>query len=491
MLTEPAFNALLKTLEEPPPGVIFVLATTDAHKIPDTILSRCQRHDFRKLGQAEIVGRLGEIARHEQVAISDAALHAIARASDGSLRDAQSLLDQVIAYGGRELGEAEVAAVLGLADSEAVAQAAQAIIDRDGARALALVDAVSANGHDLHRFCQDLLAHVRDLMVARVIEDPAPLVQASRVPLETLRAQARGLSLSELETTFQLLSQAEFEMRRAAHPRFVLEMALIEASAARTRQSLEALLDRLSALEARLLAGGPPAAPSPIGELPLFSATRPASRTERKPPGPTPPIAEAPAVHDPLPAPRGSPQSPLSVEAGWARATRIVERKKRSLAALLAEAKGVQVDEGTLVVTLENGTAFARSTLDDNDNRQLVAAAAAEAFGRPLRVEYRFQAPATPVAPGPAGAAASGTGAPASDPSEAAPRAPVESPSAAPRTLGRRRGASERGPAGKPSEGGTVTPPADPPHEHPLVRRAVELFGGEVIQVRGPRSGTA
>ncbi len=283
MLTEPAFNALLKTLEEPPPGVVFILATTDAHKIPSTILSRCQRHDFRKLGQGEIEERLREIAREERATVADGAMKAIARAAEGSLRDAQSLLDQVIAYSGAEVSENDVGAVLGLVEGEVLAQAAQAIIERDSGKALGLVESLSVRGYDLQRFCQEMLAHLRDLMVTKAIKDPAPLLQASRVPPDTIRSQAQAFTLADLETIFQVLSRAEFEMRRAPHPRFVLEMALVEATEARSLQSLETLLQRLSALEERLLAGPGAAAPTPPpSELPLFSAAPTASMAEKK-----------------------------------------------------------------------------------------------------------------------------------------------------------------------------------------------------------------
>lgn len=215
MLTEPAFNALLKTLEEPPPGVIFILATTHAHKIPPTILSRCQRHDFRRLGQAEILPRLEQIAREEGAAVSDGAMKAIARAAEGSLRDAQSLLDQAIAYSGDAVSEEDVAVVLGLVEGELLAQTTQAIIERDSSRALAVVESLSARGDDLQRFCQELLAHLRDVMVSKVSKDPTPLLQLSRVPPETVRSQAEAMTLADLETIFQVLSRAEFEMRRA------------------------------------------------------------------------------------------------------------------------------------------------------------------------------------------------------------------------------------------------------------------------------------
>lgn len=451
MLTEPAFNALLKTLEEPPPGVVFILATTHAHKIPPTILSRCQRHDFRRLGQGEILPRLQQIAREEGATVSDGAMMAIARAAEGSLRDAQSLLDQAIAYSGNEVSEGDVAVVLGLVEGELLAQTTQAIIERDSSLALAVVESLSARGDDLQRFCQELLAHLRDLMVSKVSKDPTPLLQLSRVPPETVRSQAEAMTLADLETIFQVLSRAEFEMRRAPQPRFVLEMALVEATEARSLQTLEALLERLSALEEKLLTGRA-TDPGPSA-LPLFAAP-PAT----PPPAPRPPVEASP------PPPADIAKSP---QEGWASITRLLERKKRSLAALLAEAKEVTLEGDRLIVLLENGTTFARSTLDDIENRRLVTGAAAEAFGRPLTVEYRFGSPSN--VPARSGSAGLTTG---------------------------------QGELRQPSRSGEVhREPRDPqqmavPEQqmalsdqealrgHPLVRRAVELFEGQVVQVK-------
>ncbi|MBI3780473.1 MAG: DNA polymerase III subunit gamma/tau [candidate division NC10 bacterium] len=463
MLTEPAFNALLKTLEEPPPGVVFILATTDAHKIPSTILSRCQRHDFRKLGQGEIVERLREIARDERATVADGAMKAIARAAEGSLRDAQSLLDQVIAYSGAEVSENDVGAVLGLVEGEVLAQAAQAIIERDSGKALGLVESLSVRGYDLQRFCQEMLVHLRDLMVTKAIKDPAPLLQASRVPPDTIRSQAQAFTLADLETIFQVLSRAEFEMRRAPHPRFVLEMALVEATEARALQSLETLLQRLSALEERLLVGPGTAtlAPPPL-ELSLFSAAPTASMAEKRPPLQDRPPAPRPPAQAPSPLPPST--SAPDPQEGWARIKQALEGKKRSLAALLEEAKGVQVESETLIVTLENGTSFARSTLDDAENRGLMAAAAAEAFGRPLKVEYRFQNRSIPSAVSGSTQITTGQGEPIQ------PSMPRPRETASP----------ERSVA--PSDQGS-------PRRHPLVQKAVELFGGEVIRVSEKEPG--
>ncbi len=476
MLTEPAFNALLKTLEEPPPKVVFILATTDAHKIPPTVLSRCQRYDFRKLGEEELVARLREIARHERVSIAEQALHAIARAAEGSLRDAQSLLDQIISYSGAEVSEADVGAMLGLAEGGLLERAVQAIIERDGAEALALVESLSARGYDLQRFCQDVLSHLRDLMVAKAVQDPASLLHGSRVSPETVRSQARALTLHDLETAFQLLSRAEFEMRRAPQPRFTLEMALVEATQARSLQSLETLLQRLSALEERLLAARGPAAAARDSELPLFSVAPRAARSfdsaQDRPGSPKAPLREKETPYgEGLPDQSNAPDAPLlspsagarGTEEGWAAMTQWLEGKKRSLATLLKGARAVRLDQETLTVILENGTSFARATLDDAENRQLVWAAAATAFGRPLRVEYRFESP------------------PAVSPVERPALSRAEAPAAS---------------APEPLQARDEDAPLNPPERadlealrgHPLVQRAVELFGGQVVRVSEKRA---
>lgn len=457
MLTEPAFNALLKTLEEPPPGVVFILATTHAHKIPPTILSRCQRHDFRRLGQEEILPRLQQIAREEGATVSDGAMKAIARAAEGSLRDAQSLLDQAIAYSGNEVSEGDIAVVLGLVEGELLAQTTQAIIERDSSLALAVVESLSARGDDLQRFCQELLAHLRDLMVSKVSKDPTPLLQLSRVPPETVRLQAEAMTLADLETIFQVLSRAEFEMRRAPQPRFVLEMALVEATEARSLQTLEALLERLSALEERLLTErGPSPGPS---ALPLFAPATPA-------PAPRPPVEASP------PPPADIAKGP---QEGWASITRLLERKKRSLAALLAEAKEVTLEGDRLIVLLENRTTFARSTLDDLENRRLVTGAAAEAFGRPMTVEYRFGSPSNvPARSGSAGLTTGGSTQLTTGQGE------LRQPS--------RSGEAHREPSDPQQmavpEQQMALPEQEALRGHPLVRRAVELFDGQVVRVR-------
>src|SRR5919199_5501204 len=179
MLSGAAFNALLKTLEEPPPRVVFIMATTELHKVPDTILSRCQQFEFRTIATAKIAERLRQIADAEKVKISDDALREIARAGEGSMRDAQSAFDQVISFSGTEIKAEDVEAALGIASTEMLARVMKAVAEEKPAEALAVVNDLVMRGHDLRNFCRDLLGHVRNLLVAKVSGEATELLDSA------------------------------------------------------------------------------------------------------------------------------------------------------------------------------------------------------------------------------------------------------------------------------------------------------------------------
>jgi DNA polymerase-3 subunit gamma/tau len=179
MLSGAAFNALLKTLEEPPPRVVFIMATTELHKLPDTILSRCQQFEFRTIATAKIAERLRLIAEAEKVSLSDEALREIARAGEGSMRDAQSAFDQVISFSGKKITPEDVETALGLAGTEMLARVMRAIDEQKPVEALLVVDELVMRGHDLRNFCRDLLSHLRDLLVAKASGEVTALLDSS------------------------------------------------------------------------------------------------------------------------------------------------------------------------------------------------------------------------------------------------------------------------------------------------------------------------
>ncbi|MBI2458057.1 MAG: DNA polymerase III subunit gamma/tau, partial [candidate division NC10 bacterium] len=376
MLSTSSFNALLKTLEEPPPRVVFVLATTEPHRIPATIHSRCQRHDFRLLGSAEILGRLHEIVTAEGVTADEGALSLLARAGCGSLRDAQSLLDQAIASLGTSLEAGRVADLLGLVQADVLVEATETILTRDAARAIRLVDRLASHGQDLRQFTLELTGHLRDLAILRLCPEPGPLLDGARVGLDAARRQAERATLPELELMIKTLQQAEGEMRRATQPRFLLEMALIRLAEIRHVQVLGEILGRLVALEARFPAG--PSATA-TAELPLFGGnptaperpTRPMQAVETPPPS---------AGGQPSPGP-AAPDGTPTVDAGWAATVGRLRGRKR-LASVLSEVRPVSLEADTLTLEVRNGNAFVRDTLEDPETRRLIADAAAESFGR-------------------------------------------------------------------------------------------------------------
>jgi DNA polymerase-3 subunit gamma/tau len=282
MLSVAAFNALLKTLEEPPARSLFVFATTNPEKIPFTVVSRCQRYDLRRIRTPEIVERLAEITREEKITVSNKSLLAIAREADGSMRDAQTLLDQVIAYAGSEIGDAQVNDVLDLVDRRVLLRIATACIESDAAAALAACREAGEAGLDAKRLSEALIQLVRDLVVARIAPEQPELIEASDEEIAELRALAERTEATRLRRMFRALVKEQEDLAWAPQPFAVLELAVVRLATMPDGDDVGRLLVRLEALEKRLsgpdgAAGGAP--PAVTGSAPATSASR-AQRAE-------------------------------------------------------------------------------------------------------------------------------------------------------------------------------------------------------------------
>ncbi|HEY3027679.1 MAG TPA: DNA polymerase III subunit gamma/tau [Pyrinomonadaceae bacterium] len=265
MLSQPAFNGLLKTIEEPPPRVVFMMATTNRHKVPETILSRCQLFEFHTIATARIAERLRYIADAEGIKIPDEAIREIARAGEGSMRDAQSAFDQVISFAGNEIKTEEVEKALGIAGADILARVVNGIAGNNSAEALAVVDEIVMRGHDLRNFCRDLLAYFRDLLVVKVAGD-ARLLETSAASSAELKRHADLFSESDLVRFFHSLAETENKLKEAAHPRYQVEVGLVKLMEMRRLAPLSQLVERVAALEESLRSGKPSAAkgtPSP------------------------------------------------------------------------------------------------------------------------------------------------------------------------------------------------------------------------------------
>ena len=249
MLTREAFNALLKTLEEPPPHIIFIFATTEPHKIPATILSRCQRYDFKRIPLKEIIGSLKRIVDEEKVQMSQRGLLSIAQASEGSLRDAQSLLDQVISYGGKEVRDEDIAEILGLIDRKILYDTIEAIANRDVERCVGIVDQVYHFGYDLQHFCRELLQYLRNLILMKVSQHPEGLMELPEEELAVLRKLSERFEFDQLSHLFSLLLKGEDEVAQSTFPRTMLEVALIRMATLRPLLPIDEILKKLEKLK--------------------------------------------------------------------------------------------------------------------------------------------------------------------------------------------------------------------------------------------------
>jgi len=255
MLSTSSFNALLKTLEEPPPNVEFIMATTELHKVPDTILSRCQEFEFRTIAVHKIFERLKLIAEAEKVNISDEALKEIARSGEGSMRDAQSNFDQVISFSGERIEVSDVTTALGLASAEMLTRIANAIAENQAKEALKVVDELISRGQDLRNFARDLLSFFRDLLVFKMAGDADNLLDTAILSREELQKHAAPFSESDLIRFFNSLSETETKLKEATQTRYVLEIGLVKLIEMRRVSPLEKLLERIAKLESAISNG--------------------------------------------------------------------------------------------------------------------------------------------------------------------------------------------------------------------------------------------
>lgn len=254
MLSTQAFNALLKSIEEPPPNVYFVMATTELHKVPDTITSRSQEFVFRTIPQSQIFDRLRLIADTEKVNIDDAGLQIIARSGEGSMRDAQSNFDQVISFSSEKITAEIVSAALGLASAEVITRVIGSISGKESKTALDVVANLVDCGHDLRNFCRDVLAVFRDLLIYKVSSGDVSLVESSTLDPETLAALAANFSESDLIRLFNSLAETEARLKDAVQMRYVLEVGLVKLIELGRVKSIEEIIERLSVLESRGIA---------------------------------------------------------------------------------------------------------------------------------------------------------------------------------------------------------------------------------------------
>ena len=385
MLSNAAFNALLKTLEEPPPHVKFIFATTEAHKVLQTILSRCQRYDFQRIALRELIQRLQVVAEGEGLSADEVGLALLAREADGSLRDAESLLDQVVAWSGGSVNEQAVKEALGVADRQALFRVVEAVLARDPAQALRLAGDLYQYGYDPRRLCRDLLEHFRHLVIAKISPDPVLLAELPDHEVATVRQQAGARALEDLQRLFALMLRAEEEVSRTAYTQLVIEMTLVKLASQPPVMPIDEALAQLEALRRKL--GGNPQEPTPAGQHaapPPPPVPPPASPVREHAPSPRP---TTPVVREHAAAP--SAEAALDAEAEqqsvWERFLAAVQKEKISLFFALKSGHFLGLTPTTLQIGVDKDPYF--KELTRTENRTLLEEIARRCFGRDLKVE--------------------------------------------------------------------------------------------------------
>ena len=249
MLSKSAFNALLKTLEEPPPKVVFLFATTELSKIPETILSRCQCFEFKPLSQRQIIEQLKIICNQEGIEVNGLGLEKIAKSGAGSMRDAQSLLDQVIAYCGNKIENDSVEEVLGVVGRTTLEKLVEHLIKKDSVQLLETVQSIVNDGKDLNFLCRDLAEYMRNLMIVKLSKTPDVLLDIQVCNLQVLQAQSKNFHVDELQQMFSVLSRAEMEMKRSSLAQMIFEMSILRLAEIRPFHSIDDMIKAINSLE--------------------------------------------------------------------------------------------------------------------------------------------------------------------------------------------------------------------------------------------------
>ncbi len=477
MLSTAAFNALLKTLEEPPEHVKFMFATTDPEKVLATILSRCQRFDLRRIPVALIAKHLKEIAGKENVKIEPAALHAIARGAEGAMRDAESTLDQLISFCGEKIEEADVLSMFGLTAQNQLLDLSRSILSGEVQNALRQLNDLANNGKDLGRLLSDLLNHFRNLLIFRVSDGDLTMIEVSEAEAAALAEQSRMAGADGLTRILEVLSDAEMRLRDAASKKILIEVALLKAIEARNALSIDSVLKQLEGLR-----DGKTAEPAPsTGARPTAApASRPALR-----PSSTPAVTQSISA-SPAPAPALEPASelaatPLSEAPSdlanlWTRLVEAVGRVSPFTRTYLAEAHPVSFVKNLLTIGFPPESEDHIALVDNPKNHTMLQTKLGE-LGHP-NAQFKFiksAAPAgyrpapTPIAPPPPAAPAAAA---------AAPR-PVKAPVDIAAVKGPARSAAPA--TEKPA---SVPFNKDEFKNDPLIQKALEIFKGQIVEVR-------
>ncbi len=424
MLSNSAFNALLKTLEEPPDHSVFIFATTEVHKIPATILSRCQHFTFRRISRLEIIQQLRQVATKVGVQVEDRSLSALARASEGSMRDALSLLDQAVSFGGEQLHHEDLEILIGSVPDELVRRMVEAILENQASQAMSLVGELIDQGYDIRVFCREILERIRNLLIASVVpsrQEVQNLLELGEEEVDQTIEQAKRLSESYLQALFSVFSRTDDSLRGSTHPRFLLEAAAVRAALLdQTEPHSQEKPNQIPSQQthpsspprpttakppSRIASGGVPPTSKQTPEKPLKTSKPQGQVSLRKnpsraasaptsPPAPTPtrdsfPRKSAPSGGDPPEPPASentpSPHAPKSVN--WELVVEKVIHEHPNIGSFLEKGSVMSLEANQVVLGYPKKDSIARWRTDKPENRARIAKICTELAGRPMKIQ--------------------------------------------------------------------------------------------------------
>jgi DNA polymerase-3 subunit gamma/tau len=477
MLTKEAFNALLKTLEEPPEHVKFMFATTEPEKILPTILSRCQRFDLRRIPATLIVKHLSEIAASEKVKIDEAALYAIARGAEGGMRDAESTLDQLISFCGESIQESDVLSMFGLTARAQIMALGSAIIHGNSDATLREFNDLAANGKDLARLVADLLGHFRNILIYQVSKGDLSLLEISEREATAIAEQAKNLRADTLTRIMEVLTDTESRLRETASKKILIEIGLLKAIEARNAMSIDAVLSKLQdlrngsgAVEApartqtapRSTAGSAPTSERVMSEPSRISTV--AEDISARTAAPAPVTTEIqPSLQNEAATPAVSSSERTDLEALWSQIVDAAGRASPFIRSYLLEAHPVSISKNIFTIGFDPEFKDHLSLVDNSKNRTVIETKLRELGYRDLQV--KFIEAAAPLN-----------------------RAPVQAqPESA--LLEEPANPSASSQMQRPPSAGGSTPARSGNKEDfkndPLIKKALEIFKGQIVEVRG------
>jgi DNA polymerase-3 subunit gamma/tau len=369
MLSKNAFNALLKTLEEPPSKVVFIFATTEQNKIPETILSRCQCFEFKPLLHKQIVQQLDQICKHDGIEIDRRSLEEVAKNGSGSMRDAQSLLDQVVAFCGKKVTPGSVESVLGIVGQGALESFTDLVIAKDTAGLVDRVQEIVDTGKDLNTFCRDLMEYIRNLMMAKVAKDPDKILDSTTSDLGVLARQSKALEPDQWHQMFAVLARAETEMKRSSLPRAVFEMALLRLADVRPFKNIDTLISAINQAE-------------PVVPEMALPATRPSKESA--------PRVDPEVEVAPVPVPAEGQSEGLSPDA-WGQIKQEIATKKSYFAHYLTVCDLVELNDS--VIHLRVSDPYTKELMEKDENISAIRASVQAVAKRDVKVRLSLPLP--------------------------------------------------------------------------------------------------